>query len=297
MMSFVDNNAKLLSNLLNAGSISVSSASSKVAKQLFHQLVQIGLVQKRRKGAGNQFQLLDSDGLKAYIDSCYPSGLLLVKTTDAPRRVQGIISGKNSKKLNKLDFDIITLRGNQTIVYGDKKYHLEAVTDNNIYVSVKVARGSHIRLLQVSKTIITVENPTAFCALDSMLDISWDVAIYTKGKMSNILLKQLQAWSLQGQNIIHFGDYDYVGLLEFLRVLKCSPNARFYLPNSLTSSFFKRFGNSQLLEKQTTQHKELKQIVSKLPDSSGKNDFRKAYDLIQNSAVGLEQESLYILNS
>ncbi len=209
MSEFVDHNAKLLSVLRDTQCLSASSVKSKANKRLFQQLEQIHLVQKRRKGAGNQYQLLDVTGLNQFIISQYPSGLYQQSLPDTPRRVQGILARRDSKSFKKLEFDLLTLRGNIPLIYEQKTYPLTGLTSKNTYLSLKVTSATPLILQQQNSTIITIENPTAFTELEMMVQLQWNIAVYTAGKMSNLLLQQLEYWGSQGHNMVHFGDLSF----------------------------------------------------------------------------------------
>ena len=293
MSKYIDTNAKLLAQLLEAGSLPSSLVKSKVTISLFDKLIQIGLIQKQRKGAGSQFSLINKERREVFIGNEYPSGLEFIENNMFPRRVQGIKNCKNSKSLKKLDFDLITLRGKSIIEYKEKNIDLSLSSDDVTYLSLKLEIGSLINIHQESCTIVTVENPTAFTELGKMVSCSWDIAVYTGGKMSEILINQLKYWGEKGHKIIHFGDYDFVGMEEFIRILHVCSDARFYLPESLGDEFVKNYGNIELLEKQVTQHKKFSISMSSLANTKGRGDLRKLHQLIQNNAKGLEQESLY----
>jgi len=290
---FVDTNARLLSVLLKEKSLSASFVKSKATKAVFSTLEQTGVVQKKRKGAGNQYQLLSASNLEVFINSCYPSGIYKLDKGDAPRRVLGILESQNSKSHSKLDFAIITLRGNLFIQQDDRTYDLAQLTSENTFISFKLTDKVHLKIQKKNRTIVTVENPTAFTELESMMQTPWDLAIYTGGKMSDILLQQLSNWDRDGHKLVHFGDYDYVGLLEFTRVLHLCPKAELYVPSKLTEGLIQKYGNSLLLEKQVSAHQTLIKSLENLPESVGRDQLSGVYKLLQESSKGLEQESFY----
>jgi hypothetical protein len=293
MPDFVDTTARLLSLLLEQNSLSASSVKSKASREVFTTLEQTGVVQKKRKGAGNQYQLLSQSSLVEFINSRYPSGVYRKEAKDTPRRVQGIREKQNSKSLSKLDFSLITLRGSSSIKQDGKVYNLVQLTTKNTFLSLKLTNTLHPENLQKNSTIVTVENQTDFTELESMMQRPWDITIYTGGKMSNILLQQLRYWANDGHKLVHFGDYDYVGLLEFTRIIQICPKAELYSPDKLSTELIQQYGNTLLLEKQVSAHQTFLKNLEALPDSLGKDQLSNAYKLLQENAKGLEQESFY----
>lgn len=289
---FIDSRAKLLHQLLTERTVPGSKVKSKAAKFLFDRLQQTEIIKKQRKGAGSQYQVMHLDALQAFIEQEYPNGLLAMTMTDLPSRIQGVLQSQDSKIQKKLDFVLLTVRGGTTIKHEGKTHDLNMLTNAETSLCLKISPSSLCELPASPCTIVTVENPTAYVELEKMLEHPWQLAIYTAGKMSNILLQQLQYWYQQQHQLLHFGDYDYVGLLEFARILICCPESRSYYPENLPMLLQKN-GNAQLLEKQTEQHKSLLRTLEYLPSGAGKNDLNEVYRMLQSSAKGLEQEGLY----
>lgn len=264
---------------------------TQLAKILFERLQQSGLIKKQRKGAGNQYVVERLNELQVFANNEYPNGLLIKSMPDIPSRTKGVLLAKNSKHQKSLDFSLVTLRGNIPLMHSGKTYNLQSITSTNSGLCLKLSPESWCKLPTSPCTVITVENPTAFLALEKIISAPWQLAIYTAGKMPKILLQQLQLWYQQGHQLIHFGDYDYVGLLEFARILNSCPMANLYYPDSI-DELLQQYGHKHLLEKQTEQHSILANHIKQLAESSGKNQLLRIYTSIQSSAKGLEQEVL-----
>lgn len=291
-MNFIDTNARLLHQLLVDHCVPVSSAKSAAASVLFGQLQQAGIVFKRRKGAGSQFLLENSASLSAFIEQTYPEGLFVQEDDDRLSRIQGVMQSQDSKTRKQLDFAFLNTRGTVTVKLAGQTHDLAVLTSTNTSLCLKISALQQCELLAPGSIVVTVENPTAFVELEQMLEQPWDLAVYTAGKMSGILLQQLQYWHQQNHKLVHFGDYDYVGLLEFARILRFNPEASLYYPDVFTE-LLQQYGDVHLLEKQVEQHQALLNVMAQLPDSSGKIQLVKIYQLLQRSAKGLEQEGLY----
>jgi hypothetical protein len=292
LLDFVDTNARLLDRLLNENYISVSTVKSTSAIMLFQQLEQSKIIVRRRKGSGSQFKLEHLQALQNFIIRTYPEGLRRKVGDVRPSRVQGVMQVQDSKVCKSLDFVLVNLRGTATINYGDRTYHLEQITNRDISLSLKIDITRPCLLPRAPQIILTVENPTAFVALEQIVEQPWQLAVYTAGKMSNMLLQQLQLWYGQHHKLIHCGDYDYVGLLEFARILAICPSASLYKPANLFE-LLQQYGNDALLKKQVKQHKILIKKINKLPNSIGKQQLVTVYQMLQTTAKALEQEGLY----
>jgi hypothetical protein len=180
---------------------------------------------------------------------------------------------------------IAAVRGTTTLGHAGSTHDLSAITNSDTSLCLKISPSLLCELPASACTIITVENPTAFVELEQMLMHPWQLAIYTAGKMSNILLLQLQQWHQQQHQRIHFGDYDYVGLLEFARILVDCPTARLYYPDSLPEQL-QKYGNTELLQAQIEQHKALLKEVKRLPDSRGKKSFSRFINYYRHQRKG-----------
>ncbi|MEZ5538304.1 MAG: DUF2220 family protein [Thiolinea sp.] len=291
-MNFVNANARLLYQLQMEGFVPASNTKSVAATSLFGHLQQAGIVRKRRKGGGNQFQLDHPEFLQAFILQTYPEGLFRTTEDERLSRVQGVMRTQDSKNRRQLDFSLLHVRGTAVLQYVKRNYDLAALTDSDTSICLKISADQQCSLIDSGCTILTVENPTAFVVLEQIVKQTWQLAVYTSGKMSEILLQQLKSWSQQGHRLVHFGDYDYVGLLEFARILRLDSAASIYYPETL-EQLLQRYGNSQLLQKQTSQHLTLLETMRQLPDGLGKQQLFFVYQLLQRTAKGLEQEGLY----
>ena len=290
MKSYISKTAELFAELLEKGSISASSISrgSHETKAQFKRLSAAGIINKQRSGGGNRYQLLHPNSFQAFADSQFPSGLVK-PSENYSNRTFGVLTRADSKTTAKLGFDLVTLRGNSELCVNHTKYQLN--NSDDVFLSLKISDASLITIAKAKCRIVTIENPTVFAELNKITDLKWDIAVYTAGKMSSLLINQLQQWYEAGHQLVHFGDYDYVGLLEYARILDLCPEAELHVPNYLDKKFIARFGNSELHEKQITQHETLLTKLEILPESDQKQSLIEIYKLLQSTAKGLEQEA------
>ena len=290
MKHYISKTAELFAELLESGSLSASSVDrgSSETKAQFAKLSAAGIISKRRSGGGNRYEVLHPLNLQTFISSEFPSGLL-APSEFVSNRTLGVLTKADSKTSKSLDFDLVMLRGNAKLCINQAIHYLK--DSHEIFPCIKITDNSLITIDKTSCKIITIENPTVFAELNKISDLEWDVAVYTAGKMSSILLNQLQQWCESGHQLTHFGDYDYVGLLEYVRILARIPSANLHQPSRLDKAFIQQYGNVTLLQKQISQHKTLLLKLQALPESAQKQSLLRVYQLIQSTGKGLEQEA------
>ena len=294
MTQYISKTARLFAELLANESIAASSIDkgSPETKALFVTPISTQMLQKQRSGNGNRYRLLHKESLSKFIDSAFPSGLLKPTDSDVSDRTYGVITRGDSKTVAKLGFDLIMVRGNAELSINHERYKLN--NSNAAFLSLKISATQTISIENPNARIVTVENPTVFAELNKISKLNWDIAIYTAGKISNLLLAQLAHWHTAEHALIHFGDYDYVGLLEYARILRRCPKATLHWPTRLDSKFVKRYGKAELHEQQIAQHLSLLAALGTLPESLQKQQLLAVHELLQTTAKGLEQESFLI---
>lgn len=294
MTQYISKAASLFADLAEKGSIAASTIDkgSKETRAHFTRPIETKMIKKQRSHSGNRYVLMQKESLLQFIDSEFPNGLLKPINSDAANRTYGVITRGDSKTITKLGFDLVMMRGNAEVVTNDERHQLN--NSDAAFLSLKISATQTIDIASPSCTIVTIENPTVFTELNKILDLKWDIAIYTAGKISTLLLKQLEQWQAAEHALIHFGDYDYVGLLEYSRILESCPQAELHWPVLLDSTFMYKYGKAQLHEKQTAQHRSLLEKIKILPESEQKQRLVAIYQLLQGTAKGLEQEAFLI---
>ena len=137
--------------------------------------------------------------------------------------------------------------------------------------------------------VVIVENLDVFMAIKYIIP-NIDVAIYSGGLDSRVI-----EWlndCIQICTVIHAGDYDAVGLKEFIRYEReISHEVEFYVHDSITVDDFKRYGRSELVGK----GRNLSMIDSVRKHETTDDGFNKCLNFVLNSGNGLEQEFLLSL--
>jgi hypothetical protein len=118
------------------------------------------------------------------------------------------------------------------------------------------------------------------------MGVAAGVAVYASGRLSDLALQWLGSPELSQCRFIHCGDYDPVGLDEFLRLKKVvGDRARLHIPANLCA-LIATYGRPELLGDS--------QGVLKRLRGSADPDVRKVVEILNETGCGLEQEALLI---
>lgn len=137
----------------------------------------------------------------------------------------------------------------------------------------------------LTASIAIVENLECFLHFEKMT-VAADVALYASGRMSELALQWLGSPELSQCRFIHCGDYDSVGLDEFLRLKKVvGDRARLHIPANLRD-LVATYGRPELLCDSEAVLKRLR--------GSADPDVYKVVKTLDETGCGLEQEVLLI---
>jgi len=114
-----------------------------------------------------------------------------------------------------------------------------------------------------------------------------DLAIYLAGRISNKIIAWFSSDAMQKAKFIHVGDYDPVGLDEFLRIYKtCGDSVKLYVPENI-EFLLSTYGNIHLIRDK----KKNQALLGKLRSTDNK-DVLKILPLIEKYGCVLEHEIL-----
>jgi hypothetical protein len=250
-------------------------------------LIDAGVLEAVRAGAGKNFTLRDPETLAKFIDRQYPGGLTEDETDDLAldRRTQALARFRDTKALGGLDFEIVEYRltGVQPLRVGAcEVFGRDQLTGLGALV-LHDRRRVEFPIPAFSGHVATVENPTVFISYPWQQD-AVDLVILTYGRMSRRLVDWLGGETMASATVTHYGDYDPVGLCEFLRLREqLGDRAALYLPDNL-DALFKRFNNRELLTRSTS-------LLPRLSNSGDQNVLR-VLRLMREVGGGLEHEVL-----
>jgi hypothetical protein len=141
------------------------------------------------------------------------------------------------------------------------------------------------RQWRYSGVLAIVENLEVFWNVEK-LETGAQLALYAQGRLSGRILNWLSSPAMAQAQIIHCGDYDPVGLDEYLRLkIACPERSKLYLPSNL-EDLFSQYGKRDLLGCNTA-------VLARLRKTEDK-EVRRVVKLMDRYGVGLEQEALLL---
>lgn len=282
-MKPLDSFASILHDLIVTGSVRSSRLSTQLRKKCAS-LFDAGVIEEARSGAGKAIRVLKIDALERFAKSNYPAGLSGEESREPSRRGQSVEQFRNSKAKAGLDFEFLRYR------LIAKPFQVGTITQE----ADQLPDGFGCAILHDDRTahpwpifsghVATVENPTVLLRLP-WKEYGIDLAVLTSGRASTRLIDWLASDAMSGATITHFGDYDPVGLSEFLRIEKqLGERASLYIPTDI-EALFRKYGNPALLTKSAA-------LLQKLSKSQNK-DVQKIL-LLTREHGGLEHESIVL---
>lgn len=278
----VDSLAEKLMLLQTQGYLAESRLSARDRSRL-QSLYDAEVLLAEPSGGGRRIVLHDAKALESFIARTYPSGLQGINKKLSSRS-KAVAELRDSKKARKAQPIAVLLRGfhNSTLHFGNKVLPVANWTETAGVASLRLDGETQWGFAGI---IAFVENLEVFWNFEK-LDIGADIAIYAQGRLNSKVIDWLASLAMQEARIIHCGDYDPVGLDEFLRLkAACPGRTEVYIPPDLETLLF-RYGKRELVSENTA-------ILARLR----KNDdpqVRVIVELMDRWGVGLEQEVLLL---
>jgi len=272
--------AKLLQTLLAEGTVPLSQVSPGLKCSLEAQFA-AGILQVERSGAGSRVVVKNKEVLSAFANQLFPSGLDLPETSELSR-TDAISYYRDAKVSAAAIGEPVLLRAVNDVVL---------TANNAVFPAGKLTKeyGVASFLLReppfwgYSGTLAVVENLESFLCFEKMKAPA-DIAIYAGGKMSGKMLAWLASVEMNKCELLHCGDYDPVGIAEYLRLKEaCGDRAKLFIPENI-EELFKKFGKRKLLEDSEAILRRLR--LTRDPDAL------RIVGLMNTYNTGLEQEIL-----
>lgn len=281
-MMAVDYLAEKLMLLRAQGYLAESRLSARDRFRL-QSLYDAGVLLVERSGAGRRIVLHDANALESFIARTYPSGLQGINKTLSSRS-KAVAELRDSKKARETQPVAVLLRGfhNSTLHFGNKVLPISSWSE---LAGVAALRLDGETQWGFSGIVAFVENLEVFWNFEK-LEIGADIAIYAQGRLNSKVVDWLASPAMQHARIIHCGDYDPVGLDEFLRLKSACPGrTEIYITPNL-ENLLSRYGKKELISDNAA-------ILARLR----KNDDPQVsfiVKLIDRWGLGLEQEVLLL---
>ncbi len=244
-------------------------------------LFDVKALEETKAGGGKRVVVRDEAAVREWIASKYPSGL---SGTDAalPPRAESVANFADSKRGRSIAERPVFLRG-----FADAVLHrvsgtmpIGELTHRFGLVAALVDASDPWRL---DGTLALVENFELFMHVERVIP-AVDAALWYSGRIDQGLLGWIAG--MPSVRVIHVGDFDPVGLDEYLRVRTClGDRATLFVPESL-AQLVARYGQAELLSKSVAVLKRVRQV----PDEA----VQAVVAVLDSCGKGLEQEVLIV---
>lgn len=272
-----------LHTLLNGKAVPLSRISAR-NKQKFQVLLQTGVIEETRSGAGRSLVLCNPEALQKYINNAYPSGLSSDKSPATNPRSHGIAHFKDSKRATNSDAEILQVRsGSDKNILSKNGFLLPLKEWCQTAGLAAIRLDDEYQWKATPGTIAIIENLEVFLHFED-LGVEVDLICYAAGRLSNRVVRWLASSNMAGCQIIHFGDYDPVGIDEYLRLKNACPGrVKLYIPSNL-EQLMAQYGKPALLQ-------DSKAVLQRLRSEKDET-VTKLISLMDRHSCGLEQEIL-----
>lgn len=229
--------------LKKLGFVSGSNVPKTIIKSKeFNSLTLSKIVIREKKGRGHIYIINKEDKFNDFYNKCFPNAN--IKVVD---EITSQLKFKNTKAVFTEKERVILIRGNNNIIVDDIEVDLKSTTQNYGFL------GMLFKKLYASK-VCYVENLQSFLMADKLLGDEY-VYIHFYGRLPKVdILKRLSC-----EEYLHFGDYDFTGLNEYLRACELYNNCNIYIPNNFDEIFDKY---SKTREEKDVQHKNIKESTN-----------------------------------
>jgi hypothetical protein len=272
--------AHLLQRMMNDGRAARSQFSARSLKDL-QSLFDAGALSQIRRGGGFVVEVRDPETLASFYRKRYPSD---GQDIGAPPRARAVGMLRNAKRVGRTDMEPLLVRAmnDRVCIRDGVQCDLRAAT---IQTGAACLVLESDRFWSLTARIAIVENLECFLYFERM-GVTADIAVYASGRLSDLALQWLGSPELSQCQFIHCGDYDPVGLDEFLRVKKVVGNrVQLHIPAALRE-LVTTYGRPELL-------RDSKPVLKRLRNTLDPN-VRKVIDILNETGCGLEQEALLI---
>jgi len=232
---------------------------------------------------GQIIRLNNPDIVEDFIVNNFPSEGE-VKLSATSNRAQSILVSRDSKKGDSSQTPFVIMRGfrNSSLHLAGKRFDAAALTKLSGVCAIKVDKNN---FWSFEGSVALVENLEVFWNIEQIIDV--DLAIYLAGRISNEIIDWFSSDAMKTAHFIHFGDYDPVGLDEFLRIHNvCGERVALHIPEDIEFLFLS-YGNTHLIREK----KRNQAILNKLR-SSNNESVLSILSLIEKYGCIVEHEIL-----
>ncbi len=275
--------------LVQKGAIPASSLSQRQRVRLAP-LFESGVLEEQRAGAGRRVVVKAKETLLDFAEKLFPLGFeekgdRTFEPCPSLPRLEAVLCRRDAKAADSTWAHPLLLRG-----FGSARLLSKGPGQKSLPVAdlTRLAGLSAIRIERPFKwffegQMAIVENLEVFLNFER-LGLDMELVLYSGGRLSRLILAWLSSDIMARATVLHLGDYDPVGLSEYLRLKNAiGERARLYVPHHL-KRLVRRFGKASLVTGQTGTLSRLRVC--------GHQEVENLAELLEECGCGLEQEVL-----
>ena len=210
-----------LQRLEREGEVARTQVPASIQKgNRFRQFLEAGILREVSRGSGSCYRVEQPEALREILDHHFPGRHEKAEAT----AVGNLHRLRDTKGGSRESTGVVLLRGNGPIRLNGHAFALGEATQR---YGLAACRQPTIG----AKRVCLVENLDSFLQAEDLLGLDWTL-LHTYGRLGNTTLSGLQA-----ERILHFGDYDFTGLNEYLKLKRLFPKAALYVPEELERSW------------------------------------------------------------
>ncbi len=231
-----------LRTLRAEGSLPASRLSTAMRRELAS-LFSSRILEERRSGGGRRVFVADSGGFERWLEHRLPEGL--TPEVDASPRAAAVAAFRDAKVARRTDAEPVLMRA----LTPGARLEVSGVTVEALELTKRAGCVSFLladeRQPDLVGTVGVVENLEAFLYAER-LGPPLDAALYSAGRMSRRLIDWMS--TQDAVRWIHLGDYDPVGMSEYLRLAAACPGrVTLWVPLDL-EALVSRYSKARLME-------------------------------------------------
>lgn len=248
-----------------------------------------GAVGHRAAGRGDVVCITNVDAFELFVGCHFPLGLDAA-AEDAVDRVAGVRLFGDAKVARRGRWEGVFIRSTKpgTELVSNEGQRLPVAELTALGGGTAIALGG-ARRWSCRGVVAIIENAEAFWQHDQLLtDV--DLAVFSYGRLSERVLAWVASNDMGHCEILHWGDYDPVGCLEYLRLReRCGQRVRMHLPNCV-SALLPLYGKADLIRNQVG-------ALATLRRHNADETVATLLRLFDEHRKGMEQEALLIEGS
>ncbi len=281
--------ADRLKALIEDGAIPASALSRRQRGRLAS-LFESGVLEEQRAGAGRRVVVRTKEALADFAEKLFPAdfkneGEGSFQACSSLPKMEAVLCRRDAKAAGSTWAQPVLLRG-----FGSARL-LSRDPGGASFQVAELTRLAGLAALRLERPfrwafagrIAIVENLEVFLNFER-LGLDMKLVLYSGGRISRLVLAWLSSDIMAGTTVLHLGDYDPVGLSEYLRLRNAiRERAGLYVPPGI-KNLVKKFGKSSLITNQTGTLARLR--------ACGDQDVERLAELLEECGCGLEQEVL-----